>query len=60
MADHLDAPGLMSPNMDASIHITDIHAFQAPDDSSRAVLVLSVNPLAPTLKTTFNPMRYMS
>jgi hypothetical protein len=41
--------------MDASIDITDIYAFQAPDDSSRAVLVLSVNPLAPTLKTTFNP-----
>src|SRR5919201_3285297 len=55
MADHLDAPGLMSPNMDASIDITDIYAFQAPDDASRAVLILNVNPLAPTLAAAFNP-----
>jgi hypothetical protein len=55
MADHLDAPGLMSPNMDARIDITDIYAFQAPDDASRAVLVLNVNPLAPTLASAFNP-----
>ncbi len=55
MADHLDAPGLMSPNMDARIDITDIYAFQAPDDASRAVLILSVNPLAPSLATAFSP-----
>jgi hypothetical protein len=55
MADHLDAPGLMSPNMDASIDITDIYAFQAPDDATRAVLILNVNPLAPTLAGAFNP-----
>jgi hypothetical protein len=54
MADHLDAPGLMSPNMDASIDITDVYAFEAPDDAGRAVLVLSVNPLAPTLAASFN------
>jgi hypothetical protein len=55
MADHLDAPGLMSPNMDARIDITDIYAFEAPDDATRSVLILSVNPLAPTLATAFNP-----
>ncbi|TMD61096.1 MAG: DUF4331 domain-containing protein [Chloroflexi bacterium] len=55
MADHLDAPGLMSPNMDARIDITDIYAFEAPDDASRSVLILNVNPLAPTLATAFNP-----
>ena len=55
MADHLDAPGLMSPNMDARIDVTDIYAFQAPDDASRAVLILNVNPLAPTLATAFSP-----
>lgn len=54
MADHLDAPGLMSPNMDASIDITDIYAFEAPDDPTRAVLILNVNPLAPTLAAAFN------
>src|SRR5438128_631330 len=55
MADHLDAPGLMSPNMDARIDVTDIYAFQAPDDPTRAVLILNVNPLAPTLATAFSP-----
>src|SRR5713226_9517696 len=55
MADHLDAPGLMSPNMDARIDITDIFAFQAPEDSSRSVLILNVNPLAPTLAAAFSP-----
>ena len=54
MADHLDAPGLMSPNMDARIDVTDIYAFEAPDDASRSVLILSVNPLAPTLATAFS------
>jgi hypothetical protein len=55
MADHLDAPGLMSPNMDARIDITDIYAFQAPDDAGRAAVILNVNPLAPTLATSFCP-----
>ena len=45
----------MSPNMDARIDITDIYAFEAPDDASRSVLILNVNPLAPTLATAFNP-----
>jgi hypothetical protein len=44
----------MSPNMDARIDVTDIYAFQAPDDASRSALVLSVNPLAPTLATAFS------
>ena len=30
MSDHLDAPGLNSPNMDARVDITDIFAFQKP------------------------------
>ena len=48
MADHLDAPGLTSPAMDARVDITDHYAFQKPGDPSRTVLVLDVNPLAPT------------
>src|SRR5437870_694428 len=28
MADHLDAPGLMSPNMDARIDVTDIYELK--------------------------------
>ena len=48
MADHLDAPGLTSPAMDTRVDITDHYAFQKPDDSSRTILILNVNPLAPT------------
>ena len=53
MADHLDAPGLQSPNMDARIDITDIYAFQKPGDPSKTILITNVNPLAPTLADSF-------
>ncbi len=48
MADHLDAPGLTSPAKDTRVDITDHYAFQKPGDSSRTILILNVNPLAPT------------
>jgi uncharacterized protein DUF4331 len=47
MADHLDAPGLTAPAMDTRVDITDLYAFQKPDDASRSILILNVNPLAP-------------
>ncbi|HLX57904.1 MAG TPA: DUF4331 family protein [Ktedonobacteraceae bacterium] len=53
MADHLDAPGLMSPNMDAEIDITDHYAFQKPGNPDKSILILNVNPLAPTLANSF-------
>ncbi len=53
MADHLDAPGLTSPGNDARLDITDIYAFQKPGDASKSILILNVNPLAPTLADTF-------
>ena len=55
MSDHLDAPGLKSPNMDARIDITDIYAFQKPGDATRSVLVFNVNPVAPTFADSFAP-----
>jgi hypothetical protein len=48
MADHLDAPGLTSPAMDTRVDITDHFAFQQPGHAGRTVLILNVNPLAPT------------
>src|SRR5438552_14417861 len=54
MADHLDAPGLTSPMSDPRTDITDVYAFQKPGDSSKSILVLNVNPLAPTLASFFN------
>jgi Domain of unknown function (DUF4331) len=53
MADHLDAPGLMSPNGNAKTDITDIYAFQKPGDDDKSILIMNVNPLAPTLATAF-------
>ena len=53
MADHLDAPGLMSPNGDAKTDITDIYAFQKPGDPAKSILILNVNPLAPSLAAEF-------
>lgn len=53
MADHLDAPGLTSPAMDARVDITDHYAFQKPGDPSHVILILNVNPLAPTHANEF-------
>ena len=58
MADHLDSPGLKSPNMDARVDITDVYAFAAQEEEeeqefSRSALVLNVNPL--TLASAFDP-----
>src|SRR3989441_11614084 len=53
MADHLDAPGLNSPAMDARVDITDHYAFQKPDHPDRTILILNVNPLAPTHAAEF-------
>ena len=53
MADHLDAPGLTSPAMDARGDITDHYAFQKPDHPDRTILILNVNPLAPAHAAEF-------
>ncbi len=55
MADHLDAPGLTSPGGDARLDITDVYAFQKPGDAAKSILIMNVNPLAPTLAAEFNP-----
>jgi len=39
--------------MDARVDITDIYAFQSPRDRSKSVLVLNVNPLAPSHANEF-------
>jgi hypothetical protein len=55
MADHLDAPGLHPPGGDARTDITDIYAFQKPGDAAKSILVMNVNPLAPSLANEFRP-----
>jgi hypothetical protein len=42
VSDHLDAPGLKSPNMDARVDISDISAFQNPADPTRSFLAMSL------------------
>lgn len=54
MADHLDAPGFKSPNLNAKIDITDIFVFQKPGEPAKSLLILNVNPMAPTLATEFD------
>lgn len=53
MSDHLDAPGLKPPNMDARVDVCDIYAFQKPEDTNKSILVLNVNPVAPTYADSF-------
>ena len=53
MADHLDAPGLVSPDSNPKTDITDIYLFQKPGNASKSILILNVNPLAPTLANEF-------
>jgi len=49
MADHFDA--VADPRHD----ITDLYIFQKPGDPAKSILILNVNPAAPTLATTFDP-----
>ena len=54
MADHLDSSTkLTSPGGDPKSDITDIYIFQKPGDPAKSVLILNVNPLAPTLADEF-------
>lgn len=51
-ADHLDSSAVMS---DPRLDLNDLYAFQSPTDSSRAVLVMTVNPGAGVIgDKTFN------
>jgi hypothetical protein len=39
--------------MDARVDICDIYAFQKPEDTNKSILVLNVNPVAPTYADSF-------
>lgn len=49
MADHFDA--VPDPRHD----ITDFYVFQKPGDPAKSILIMDVNPMAPTLATSFDP-----
>jgi hypothetical protein len=44
-----------APNLDPRTYITDLFVFQNPQDPDRSVLILNVNPEAPTRADTFDP-----
>ncbi len=52
-ADHRDAPGLIN---DPAVDINDVYAFVDPNDTSKVVLAMTVNPFtAPGINQTFSP-----
>ena len=44
-----------APNLDPRTDITDLYVFQNPGDSTRSILILDVNPEAPTHAKAFDP-----
>ncbi|MFJ9950366.1 DUF4331 family protein [Kitasatospora sp. NPDC091207] len=55
MSHHLSGPNLRSPRGDARLDLTDLFAFPAADASGRTVLIMNVNPYAPTQAKEFHP-----
>ncbi|MGH2534672.1 MAG: DUF4331 family protein [Thermomicrobiales bacterium] len=55
MSYHLSGPNLRSPEGDARLDLTDVFAFLAPNDPNRCVLIMDVNPFAPTQGAEFHP-----
>lgn len=44
-----------APNLDPRTDITDLYIFQNPGDFTRSILILNVNPEAPTRANAFDP-----
>ena len=44
-----------APNLDPRTDITDLFVFQNPQNQTRSILILNVNPEAPTRADTFDP-----
>ncbi|MEY9874766.1 hypothetical protein ABH931_004266 [Streptacidiphilus sp. MAP12-33] len=54
MSHHLSGPNLRSPKGDARLDLTDVFVFPAAE-SGRTVLIMDVNPFAPTQGDAFHP-----
>jgi Domain of unknown function (DUF4331) len=55
VSNHLSGPELKPPRGDGRLDFTDLFAFQAPDDPGRCVLIMDVNPFAPTMGEGLHP-----
>jgi hypothetical protein len=54
LSHHLSGPNLRSPDGDPRLDLTDLFAFAAPEPG-RTVLIMNVNPVAPTGGRAFHP-----
>jgi hypothetical protein len=55
VSNHFSGPELKPPHGDGRLDFTDLFAFQAPIDPSRCVLIMDVNPFAPTMGEGLHP-----
>jgi len=55
MSNHFSGPNFEPPNGDARLDITDLYAFQKPGEPSKSILIMNVNPFAPTMADSFDP-----
>jgi len=55
VSNHLSGPDLKPPGGDGRLDFTDLFAFQAPGDPSRCVLIMDVNPFAPSMGEGLHP-----
>jgi Domain of unknown function (DUF4331) len=55
VSNHLSGPDLQPPRGDGRLDFTDLFAFQAPDDPTRCVLIMDVNPFAPSMGEGLHP-----
>ncbi|MER7703713.1 DUF4331 family protein [Kitasatospora sp. NPDC097605] len=55
MSHHLSGPNLRSPRGDARLDLTDLFVFPSADAPGRTVLIMNVNPYAPTGGAEFHP-----
>ncbi len=55
VSNHLSGPELKPPRGDGRLDFTDLFAFQAPNDPRRCVLIMDVNPFAPSMGEGLHP-----
>ncbi len=55
VSNHLSGPELKPPGGDGRLDFTDLFAFQSPNDPSRCVLIMDLNPFAPTMGEGLHP-----
>jgi Domain of unknown function (DUF4331) len=55
MSNHFSGPDLKPPMEDGRLDFTDLFAFQSPSDPDRCVLIMDMNPFAPSMGEGLHP-----